>query len=56
MAYLKILPWHPLKEMKGTRGGEDCCNSFENQTGYLLNEILRVQTHFTIQPDFISEF
>jgi len=23
---------------------------------YLLKEILRVQTHFTILPDFISEF
>jgi len=55
MAYLKILPWHPLK-WKEPKGKKDCCNSLQNQNGYLLNEMLRVQTHFRIQPDFISEF
>jgi hypothetical protein len=58
MTYLKILPWFPLKRdgRSPRKKNKDCCNSTENPTGYLLNELVRVQTHFKIQPDFITEF
>jgi len=57
MTYLKILPWHPLKEMEGTHGKKrTAVTHFKIKTGYILNEIPRVQTHFRIRPDFIGQF